>query len=132
MITSFGNNYYDILCSKIKDYDISYLLVDNTFNKDYIYVIDDNPIGLISFSVIYDRIELNYIWVDETYRGQGIASKMMDFMCNYKDITNITLEVRVDNIAAINLYKKYGFQIVSIRKKYYGNKDAYLMMKEMM
>lgn len=132
MITSFGNNYYDILCSKIKDYDISYLLVDNTFNKDYIYVIDDNPIGLISFSVIYDRIELNYIWVAETYRDQGIASKMMEFMCNYKDITNITLEVRVDNIAAINLYKKYGFQIVSIRKKYYGNKDAYLMMKEMM
>ena len=30
------------------------------------------------------------------------------------------------------LYEKYGFKIVSVREKYYGNDDAYLMIREMM
>ena len=40
-----------------------------------------------------------------------------------------TLEVRVSNSAAIALYHKYGFEIVSRRKRYYvdNNEDAYLM-----
>ncbi|MBP3920962.1 MAG: GNAT family N-acetyltransferase [Bacilli bacterium] len=132
MLINFTDEYYDILCSKVKDFDISYLLNENAFNNNFLYIIDNLPCGLISFSVIYDRIELNYIWVDNKFRNKGIASKMMDYMCNIKKIINITLEVRVDNIAAINLYKKYGFKIVATRKKYYGNTDAFLMMKEMM
>jgi ribosomal-protein-alanine N-acetyltransferase len=40
-----------------------------------------------------------------------------------------TLEVRVSNSAAQALYLKYGFEIVSIRKRYYtdNNEDAYIM-----
>lgn len=42
----------------------------------------------------------------------------------------ITLEVNEENKSAINLYKKYGFQTIGIRKKYYNNKfDAYIMTK---
>jgi len=42
----------------------------------------------------------------------------------------ITLEVNEKNLSAITLYKKYGFQIVGIRKKYYNNiSDAYIMTK---
>ena len=45
---------------------------------------------------------------------------------------NITLEVRVSNVVAINLYKSVGFNIVATRKKYYENgEDAYLMLKEL-
>ena len=44
---------------------------------------------------------------------------------------NITLEVDESNEAAINLYKKYGFTIAAIRKKYYGKNDGYLMIREM-
>lgn len=44
--------------------------------------------------------------------------------------TLITLEVNEKNISAINLYKKYGFQIIGTRKKYYDNNfDAYIMTK---
>ena len=40
-----------------------------------------------------------------------------------------TLEVRISNSAAIALYHKYGFEIVSRRKRYYvdNNEDAYIM-----
>lgn len=132
MIIDFKEEYYHKLVKKNSDYDLSYLLKNNEFNKDFIFLINDEPIGLISFSVIYDRIELNYIWVDKLYRKKGIASKMIEFMCNNDDIKNITLEVSIENKPAIELYKKYGFKIVSIRKNYYKNIDAYLMMKEMM
>ena len=39
----------------------------------------------------------------------------------------ITLEVNVDNTPAIKLYEKFGFEIVNTRKKYFNDKDSYLM-----
>ena len=44
---------------------------------------------------------------------------------------DISLEVRISNKKAINLYEKYGFIQINVRKSYYANpiEDAYLMMK---
>ena len=39
----------------------------------------------------------------------------------------ITLEVKEDNFAALALYNNLGFKIVATRKKYYDDKDAYIM-----
>ena len=49
-----------------------------------------------------------------------------------ENIHSLTLEVRVNNIAAINLYKKLGFQEAGIRKGYYTDtgEDALIMWKE--
>ena len=47
-------------------------------------------------------------------------------------VINITLEVRVSNIPAINLYKKFGFREVALRKYYYGDEDGILMEKQVM
>ena len=41
----------------------------------------------------------------------------------------IILEVASNNEPAINLYKKCGFKIINIRKKYYKNIDALVMEK---
>ena len=42
----------------------------------------------------------------------------------------ITLEVRDNNIPAIKLYKKFNFDILGRRKKYYNNvNDAIIMTK---
>ena len=42
----------------------------------------------------------------------------------------ITLEVRDDNTPAIELYKKFNFDILGRRKKYYNNvNDAIIMTK---
>ena len=46
------------------------------------------------------------------------------------EIHFITLEVRISNNKAINLYKKLNFQIVNVKKNYYENKeDALYMVK---
>lgn len=104
------------------------------FSKYLIYSIDDKNIGFVDFSFIYDRIELNYIYVEKLYRNKNIASKLMDKLIEFaidNKCINITLEVDESNDAAINLYKKYGFTIATIRKKYYGKNDGYLMIREM-
>ena len=104
------------------------------FSKYLIYSIDDKNIGFVDFSFIYDRIELNYINNKKSYRNKNIASKLMDKLIEFaidNKCINITLEVDESNDAAINLYKKYGFTIATIRKKYYGKNDGYLMIREM-
>ena len=52
-------------------------------------------------------------------------------MFEFNNILNITLEVDVKNLPAYNLYLKKGFKVVSVRKNYYRDSDAYLMMREM-
>lgn len=131
MIINYTDNYYEYLSNNIKEFNIDYLKKENPFLKNYIFLKNNEPIGLISYSLIYDRIELEYIWVHIEHRKKGIASKLMDMMIN-DDVKNITLEVNVKNQDAIKLYEKYGFKIVSVREKYYGNDDAYLMIREMM
>jgi len=131
MITNYIDNYYEYLKENIKEFNVEYLKKENPFLKNYVYLENNNPIGLISYSLIYDRIELEYIWTSFEHRKKGIASKLMDKMIEEK-VNNITLEVRTTNEGAINLYKKYNFKVVSTRKNYYGNEDAYLMIREMM
>ena len=131
MIINYTDNYYEYLSNNIKEFNIDYLKKENPFLKNYIFLKNNEPIGLISYSLIYDRIELEYIWVHIEHRKKGIASKLMDIMID-EDVKNITLEVNVKNKGAIKLYEKYGFKIVSVREKYYGNDDAYLMIREMM
>ena len=48
-----------------------------------------------------------------------------------KGQNNLFLEVKEDNIQAINLYLKLGFKKINERKNYYGSKTAIIMMKEL-
>lgn len=97
-------------------------------------VYDDGEIwGLISYSNLYDSIDLNYIWVEKKHRNQGIASKLIKSMieeAKNQDIKNITLEVSEENVIAIHLYQKFGFVKKAVRKNYYGNQDGILMLLE--
>lgn len=89
-------------------------------------------IGVISYSIIYDRAEINYIAVDKKHQKKGIGTMLLNKAI--EDIKNscasISLEVKTTNTKAINLYSKFNFQIKATRKNYYGNQDAYLMVKE--
>ena len=119
------------------------LLYDN-FEKIYLienYLLDNNYIILIEkekeingFILVYKNIdyyELELIVVSKKCRKKGIATKLMNYFidnfCQKDDI--ILLEVSCENIKAINLYKKFNFETINIRKKYYNNVDAYVMKK---
>ncbi len=115
-------NNIDLINSFLRFFNTEY--TDNPFRKYIVY--DD--IAILVYSEIYDRLEIDYIFVLAEYRKQGIACKLLDYLF-WKYNYSCSLEVRCDNVSAINLYKKYGFKIVSIRKNYYENIDGYLMIR---
>jgi ribosomal-protein-alanine N-acetyltransferase len=99
----------------------------NPYGHFIVYRKDNNILGYLYYSLIYDRIEINQIEVLEEERRKGIASKLMEYLI--KDNLSITLEVKETNVAAIKLYKKYGFEEVAIRQGYYNGVDGILMEK---
>ncbi len=114
--------------------DVKKELLDNPFTRYLVYIINNKVIGFIHYDTIYDRAELCHIEILTEYYKQGFASKLIEYMindCTNKNILNITLEVRIDNHKAINLYEKYNFKRVAIRKGYYEGIDAILMEKEL-
>lgn len=107
----------------------------NPFGKYVEYVIDNRIVGKMKYSIIYDRMELDDILVEESYRGKGIGNKLMSYLISEainEKVVNITLEVRISNEVARNMYKKFGFREVALRKFYYGNEDGILMEKQVM
>ena len=125
-----SNLYY---FNNILKSEFNSLYEKNTFSKDFVFISENELVGIISYSLIYDRIELNYIYVNNNKRNMGIASKLMLHMIEEgirNNIKNITLEVNVNNKEAISLYEKFGFVVVAVRPNYYNGEDGYLMIRE--
>ena len=87
--------------------------------------------------VILDESHVTNIAVAEEFRGRGIGRKLTEALLQY--LSNLgavyaTLEVRVSNERAQNLYKSLGFVSVGKRKRYYedNQEDAFLMVCEHM
>lgn len=103
------------------------------YSKIIVYEIDNKIVGFLVYDLIYERCEIEYIAINKEYRNRKIGSKLLEYVindCKLNNIVNITLEVNVNNISAINLYKKFSFKIAAIREKYFNNDDAYLMVRE--
>jgi len=115
------------------------LLINNNFNRvnnieDLIknnkilgYYLDNKLVGFLIYDINYEIIDLLYIVVEPIYRRKNIGFNLVKYLIENNNFEKIMLEVRCDNVNAIKLYKKYDFKIINIRKKYYGNTDAYVM-----
>lgn len=91
-------------------------------------------IGFVIYMKIYERAEIIDIIIDPLFRKKGYGYELLKSAI--KDISlsncnNVTLEVNCNNNDAITLYKKINFEIVAVRKKYYGSEDGYLMKKDL-
>lgn len=108
---------------------------NNPFNKYFILFQKNKIIGFLNIFEIYDKIEIVNINIKDEYQGKEYSKLLMDNLITYSNnhnIKNITLEVNSNNSIAINLYKKYEFKEVAIRKKYYNGIDGILMERKMM
>lgn len=91
---------------------------------------------LLGYLVAYhtsDELHIANIAVEEKERRRGIGSlfmkKIIDLARDLRAL-RIFLEVRPSNLAAINLYKKFGFEVVDRRKHYYQDGEDALLMEE--
>lgn len=78
--------------------------------------------------------DINTIAISETRQGQGFGHLLMDWLVNRfvdRQTENIFLEVRSDHSRAHDLYLKYGFEDIDVRKNYYDNEvDAIIMRRK--
>lgn len=131
MIIKISNsNIKEIKDSELLKNDyIQNALKNDPFGTFLIMYDEEELVGYIYFSNIYDRAEINQIEVSEKRRGNGFGSKLLEEAL--KELNkDITLEVRENNFVAINLYEKYNFKKVAIRKGYYNGIDGILMERK--
>lgn len=100
----------------------------------YLVAEEDNKIvGYISSTIDEYSEILNFV-VDGSYQGKGIGTKLLlnvvDKARNFNS-KSIYLEVNEINQKAISLYIKNGFRKDHVRKNYYKNNDAYVLIKEL-
>lgn len=107
-------------------------ILSNKTNHLYVYEIDNQVVGFIHYTKLYNSVDLVDVVVNEHYQNQRIGSNLIDYMItSLKPDDKIYLEVNTNNKKAISLYQKFGFKVINIRKNYYGIDDAYVMERVM-
>lgn len=89
-------------------------------------------LGYIGFWIVFDEVHIITIAVRKDSRHRGIGTILMAsaLVAAYKmGAQRATLEVRITNTNAQKMYEKFGFEIVSVRRKFYTDtgEDAYVM-----
>ncbi|WP_235357085.1 ribosomal protein S18-alanine N-acetyltransferase [Bacillus alveayuensis] len=107
-------------------------LTQNKFATYFVIEYKDNIAGYCGLWVVMDDAQITNIAILPDYRGQKLGEKLLIYVKDYaKELgaAQLTLEVRVSNYIAQNLYKKLGFEVIGLRKNYYtdNQEDALLM-----
>lgn len=112
-----------------KDFRDSYTKASNIY---LVAEVDNNIAGYCGFWGVAGEGQITNVAVRNDYRRQGIAEKMISELITQgrkQGIEAFTLEVRVNNQAAIFLYHRLGFKDCGIRKNFYEEpvEDALIM-----
>ncbi len=99
--------------------------------------VDEHLIGYAGLAVVgrapHAEAEVHTIGVDPAHQGSGVGRALLRALLARADAQRATtfLEVRTDNEAAIGMYRKHGFEIVGLRKRYYqpSGADAHTMRR---
>lgn len=104
-------------------------MMNESYFKIYVALSDNRIIGFLSVTEFYETVDIIDLFVLEEYRRMHYGSMLLNYMIGSvgKEVSLITLEVDVENKAAISLYEKFGFEVMCKRLFYYGIHDAYLM-----
>lgn len=110
-----------------------YELNENPFANVCVIEDDNHIVGYVDWWITYEQAQLANIAVKVDHRKLGIGQTLLQYVIDdaiMHECENISLEVRVSNQQAIQLYEKNGFINVNIRKSYYDDgENAYLMVK---
>ena len=103
-------------------------ILSSSYQQIWGYFIENELVGFVHLSISFESVDIVNIVVNPSFRRRGIASILMENILNiYPNCEQLFLEVRVDNLPAINLYNKLGFREINRRKNYYGDVDALVM-----
>ena len=89
-------------------------------------------VGYVGFWMVLDEAHIVTIAVRNDFRRRGVGTMLLASALSLAvrmGADRATLEVRITNLAAQELYRKFGFGIVAVRKNFYSDtgEDAYVM-----
>ncbi|MCL4450430.1 MAG: GNAT family N-acetyltransferase [Candidatus Thermoplasmatota archaeon] len=115
--------------------DFVYLDIQKSWPSAFIVGMSDQTIaGFICGGISGDKeARILMLAVDTPFRHNGIGSGLMSLFeqeAQKVKVGKIRLEVRTDNLEAINFYKNHGFAVSNLLPSYYNDgSDAYTMEK---
>lgn len=107
-------------------------LIKNKHAHYFVVAKEEQIIGFIGLWIVADDAQVTNIAIDPQYRGHKIGEKLFGYGLTYainQGAMRISLEVRVSNKIAQNMYRKFGLVPGGIRKNYYpdNGEDAIVM-----
>ena len=107
-------------------------LKDNYLSRYYCLEIDHHVVGYMGLWIVMGEAHITNIAIWPGRRGQGWGEYLLRAVMNKMfavSVRRLTLEVRVTNETAQNLYSKLGFKAAGVRRKYYSDnqEDALIM-----
>ena len=124
----------DILISDFDDFWNYNILKEELESPNSKYIIaktnDGEIIGFAGIKVLVDNADIMNIVVKKSCRNQGVGNLLLDSLislCKDLNLLSLSLEVNEDNLPAIHLYGKFGFQQIGLRKNYYNGTNGKIM-----
>ena len=98
----------------------------------YIARVGRDVVGYAGVMISFEDSHVTTIAVDPAWQRHGIATRLMVALVReslVRGAQHMTLEVRVSNKEAQDLYRRFGYAPVGVRKNYYPetNEDALVM-----
>ena len=108
-------------------------LANSQLASYYVARLEGRVVGYGGIWVVIDDAHVTTLAVDKDYRRMGIAGLLMVTLlaqARRRGARRIFLEVRPSNRPARALYRKYGFSVCGVRKRYYQDEDGLVMCNE--
>jgi ribosomal-protein-alanine N-acetyltransferase len=107
-------------------------LTDNPASRCWVAELDGKVVGMIVVWLIVDEAHVATIATHPDYRRQGIGKRLLAYALRHlinDGARSSFLEVRESNLAAQEMYRKFGYEITGRRRRYYrdNDEDAILM-----
>ena len=93
--------------------------------------IGDELVGYGGLLYVENDAHVTNLAVHPMWRSRGIATELLldlAWEANRRGCEAMTLEVRHTNVAAQQVYRRFGFVPAGVRKKYYENRDDAIVM----
>lgn len=107
-------------------------LTDNPASRCWVAEVDHRIAGMIVAWMLADEVHIATIATHPDFRRQGIASRLLSHTllhARQDGARSSFLEVRESNMAAQEMYRKFGYEVAGRRRRYYrdNDEDAILM-----
>jgi len=128
IIDEIENDLFDDAWSKSS---FLYEIKNESYSFPYVLILNDSIVGYSVCWFYQNELHIGNIAIKKEYQGKGYGKLLLQQVFElFPNYNQVYLEVNVSNDAAIGLYLKFGFKILSTRKSYYANgEDALVMVK---